>query len=123
MRVLVDMNLSPQLVKELSSRGIAARHWSSIGPHDAPDRELFDWARNHDYVVLTHDLDFGELLAATAARGPSVIQIRTQDVTPKALGLYLADVLDQFHDDLDRGALLTVDRRRARARVLPIRRS
>lgn len=123
MKILIDMNLSPRLVRELSSHGIAASHWSSIGAHNATDRELFDWARDHDHIVLTHDLDFGELLAGTEGRGPSVIQIRTQDVTPEALAHYLVTVLDQFRGDLERGALVTVDKRRARARVLPIRRS
>lgn len=123
MKLLIDMNLSPKLATELAARSIDAIHWSSVGPNNAPDRRLFDWARTHDYVVLTHDLDFGDLLAATGFRGPSIIQVRTQDVTPAALGQYLAEVISQFREELEQGALVTVDKRRGRARVLPIRRS
>jgi predicted nuclease of predicted toxin-antitoxin system len=43
------------------------------------------WARNNDYLVFTHDLDFGILLAHSRDSGPSVIQVRTQDVTPDHL--------------------------------------
>jgi len=32
--------------------------------------------------VFTHDLDFGDILAATGAEAPSVIQVRTEDTTP-----------------------------------------
>ncbi len=44
-----------------------------------------DWARPSGYVVFTHDLDFGALLAASHAGGPSVIQVRAQDVLPDHL--------------------------------------
>lgn len=43
------------------------------------------WARANDYIVFTHDLDFGAMLALTNAESPSVIQVRTQDVTPPIL--------------------------------------
>lgn len=39
------------------------------------------WTREHVYVVVTHDLDFSALLAATRAVGPSVIQLHTGCVT------------------------------------------
>lgn len=123
MRILIDMNLSPDWVAALESHGISSRHWASIGPADAPDRELLAWAQDHDYVVFTHDLDFGELLAASDAPGPSVIQVRTQDVTPDSLAQYLIGILRQFQDDLERGALVSVDKKRGRARILPIHKS
>lgn len=58
MRILIDMNLSPDWVRVLESAGHEAVHWSSVGSHDAPDRELFHWAKTGGYTVLTHDLDF-----------------------------------------------------------------
>jgi predicted nuclease of predicted toxin-antitoxin system len=44
------------------------------------------WARDHGHVVFTHDLDFGILLAHSKDGRPSVIQVRTQDVSPAHLG-------------------------------------
>ena len=65
MRLLVDMNLSPRWVGVLNEGGIEATHWSTLGAHNATDLEIMAYAAKHDYVVLTHDLDFGAILAAT----------------------------------------------------------
>ncbi len=70
-------------------------------------------------MVVTHDLDFSALLAATRAIGPSVIQVRTQDVLPNALQRVLIHAIKQFNDQLEKRALISVDPQRARARVLP----
>jgi predicted nuclease of predicted toxin-antitoxin system len=80
------MNLSPQWVDVFRRLGDDAVHWSTVGDPRAEDTEIMDWARNNGSVVFTHDLDFGALLAATQADGPSVIQVRAQDVTPRHLG-------------------------------------
>ena len=85
LRLLVDMNLSPSWVEILCDGGFEAEHWSQIGSHDAPDSELFEWARTHGYIVFTHGLDFGAMLNATQAESPSVFQVRTDDVSPEAL--------------------------------------
>src|SRR5690606_41682908 len=81
MKILIDMNLSPEWVDEFKKHGIAAVHWTSVGKFDAPDVLLMEWARNSGYIIFTHDLDFGTALALTNAEKPSVIQVRTQDVT------------------------------------------
>ena len=65
MKLLVDMNLSPAWVKILQQAGFDAIHWSEVGSPDAPDKTLFVWAREHKYIVFTHDMDFGAMLAAT----------------------------------------------------------
>ena len=79
------------------------------------------WARTNGYVVFTHDLDFGALLALTAQLGPSVIQMRTEDVTPEAQGENLLAALQRFAGPLADGALISLDEARARVRVLPIK--
>jgi predicted nuclease of predicted toxin-antitoxin system len=83
---------------------------------------IFDWAKSHGYIVFTNDLDFGAILAATNAAGPSVIQLRVQDVLPASLAPRLIAVLRQFEVELLEGALISVDERRSKARILPIRR-
>jgi len=84
-KLLVDMSLTPEWVSFLSGNGIEAEHWSEVGNPKAPDHEIMAFARERGYVVFTHDLDFGHLLAATNARGPSVIQVRTQNPTSAAV--------------------------------------
>jgi predicted nuclease of predicted toxin-antitoxin system len=120
MRILVDMNLSPAWVGILQNAGHEAVHWSSVGERTAPDREILAWARERGYVLFTHDLDFGAILAATAADAPSVIQIRTQDVSPQQAAALLLDVLQRFAYALGQGALISVEEHRARIRVLPL---
>jgi predicted nuclease of predicted toxin-antitoxin system len=120
MRLLLDMNLSPRWVEFLARHGIEAVHWSTVGDPKAADAVLMEWAREHGYVVFTHDLDFSALLAATRARGPSVLQVRTQDVLSDAIGFEVVEVLRTHHEALEQGAIVTIDRLGARVRILPI---
>ena len=121
MKIVIDMNLSPQWVPILKSAGHEPIHWSQIGADNAPDREIMTWARNNNHIVFTHDLDFGTLLAATNAESPSVIQVRTQDVSPKTLSTVVLSSLKQFEDRLKEGALVTVKQKQSKARVLPLK--
>jgi len=95
MKILIDMNLSPDWVKVLEHAGWEAVHWSTVGDMRAPDDIIMSWARENGYIVFTHDLDFGVLLALTRAESPSVIQVRTQDVFPDVLG----DRLSSRHEN------------------------
>ena len=81
-----------------------------------------DWARANEYVVFTHDLDFGAILAVTRAEGPSVLQVRAQNVLPEHLGEVVTAALRQVAQQLEAGALITVDEGTSRARILPINR-
>lgn|SRR5579885_189193 len=80
MKVLLGMNLSPRWVQFFAAHAIEAVHWSAIGAPAASDNEILDYAGANGFVVFTHDLDFGILLAASNSRRPSVLQIRTKDV-------------------------------------------
>lgn len=121
MKLLIDMNLSPRWVDVLADAGIEAVHWSTRGANHAPDSEIMAYARQHGYVVLTHDLDFGAILAATHGEKPSVIQIRADDVRPEVIGKPLILAVRQMASELKEGALLTVDPTRTRLRLLPLR--
>jgi predicted nuclease of predicted toxin-antitoxin system len=119
MKFLIDMNLSPDWLDVFTAEGWEAVHWSAIGDHRASDEVIMQWARDHAYVIMTHDLDFSALLAATQAIGPSVLQVRTQNVLPDALRIVLVNAIKQFTRELEEGALISIDPPRARARVLP----
>jgi predicted nuclease of predicted toxin-antitoxin system len=119
-KLLIDMNLSPDWVPYLRESGVEAVHWSAIGTYNAPDTEIMKWARDHACVVFTHDLDFGILLAHSKDGGPSVIQVRTQDVSPDRLGSVIVTALRMHGETLANGALLTIDESKSRVRILPI---
>lgn len=120
LRLLIDMNLSPDWVDVLREAGFEAEHWFRVGAANAPDNELFAWASQNGYFVFTHDLDFGALLAATQAVSPSVFQIRTDDVSPNALAVRTISLLQRFAPQLAAGALIVVDEKRERIRILPL---
>lgn len=115
------MNLSPRWVTLLANAGIESVHWSTLGAKKASDSEIMQFARTNDYVVITHDLDFSAILAATHGEKPSVVQIRAEDVSPDAIGNQIIAALLQMESELAEGALLTVDPNRTRLRVLPLR--
>jgi predicted nuclease of predicted toxin-antitoxin system len=121
MKLLIDMNLSPRWANFLAEADIEAIHWSTCGPKTAPDSEIVTYARRNDYVVLTHDLDFGAILAATHGEKPSVVQIRSEDVSPDLIGEQVIAALRQMTRELEEGALLTVDPNRTRMSMLPLK--
>lgn len=119
MKILIDMNLPPRWVQAFAMGGWEAVHWSQVGAPTASDHEIMGWARYNGYVVFTHDLDFSALLAATQGEGPSVIQVRTQNILPEAIEDLVINAINQFRNELERGAIITIDPHRARLRILP----
>ena len=117
-KLLVDMNLSPDWVPVLKSHGWSAVHWSTVGDPRASDRTIMEWAAKHEYVVLTHDLDFGAMLALSHAAGPSVLQVRAGDILPDHLEGSVIAALKENDADLSSGALVVVDINRSRVRIL-----
>ena len=120
MKILIDMNLSPDWTEAFTAANIESVHWSTIGDSRAQDIEIIEYARTNGYIVFTHDLDFGMILALTNAAGPSVIQVRTQDILPSSLANTLISVVQNNEPALDQGALIVVDEARARVRILPL---
>lgn len=120
MKLLVDMNLSPDWVPLLKAQGWVARHWSELGAGNAPDTELMSWAREHAHIVLTQDLDFSQLLFTTRERGPSVVLLRMDNEFDSAAREHVLAAVSQAQDALATGALLTISEKRVRLRHLPI---
>jgi predicted nuclease of predicted toxin-antitoxin system len=119
MKILIDMNLSPRWVKLFDDASVESAHWSTIGATNAPDKEIMDYAKANNYVVLTHDLDFSAILAVTHGEKPSVVQIRAENVSPDVIGWSVIAALRQMAAELEEGALITVDPKRTRLRLLP----
>jgi predicted nuclease of predicted toxin-antitoxin system len=70
----------------LGRPGSGTVHWSTIGQPEASDSEILDFAAENGWIVFTHDLDFGTLPATMRSSAPSVLQVRSQDVLPSAIG-------------------------------------
>jgi predicted nuclease of predicted toxin-antitoxin system len=119
-RLLIDMNLSPRWAPFLAAQGFEAVHWSSVGAANAPDTAIMDYAQAGGWVVLTADLDFSAILAATHSEKPSVAQLRAADISPEGCGIPVITALVQASEELKQGALVTIDLYRTRLRILPL---
>lgn len=121
MKFMLDMNLAPRWAEFLNQAGMEAMHWSRVGAADATDVEIMSYALDNNYWVITHDLDFGAILAASQLEGPSVIQLRASDVSPEAIGHHVVQAVNNHEADMEAGALLTIDPGRMRLSLLPLR--
>jgi predicted nuclease of predicted toxin-antitoxin system len=122
MRLVVDVNLSPAWVERLATRGVEAVHWSDVGAITAEEHEILSWTKAQERVLLTNDLDFSAILAATGDDSPSVVQLRTQSLMSEAAVDSVVAAVIAYAAEIESGALLSVDESRARVRLLPLRR-
>ena len=120
MKLLIDMNLPPKLANILTVEGIESVHWSRVGSMDAEDSEIFSYAIQNDYIIVTCDLDFSAMLSITSDRKPSVIQIRTRNVPWNELAKVVEKSISQSARELNAGAILTIDAKKLRLRLLPL---
>ena len=120
MKVLLDMNIPLKYAALLEKRGIEAIRWSDVGAPVAADEEIMAYARDNDFIVLTCDLDFSAILSATREMKPSVAQIRASVLhAEQAVDLVAAALLENA-EDLRKGAILSIDIKKARLRLLPL---
>jgi len=85
LRFLLDMNLPRQLGRPLQEQGHDCRHAAEHDLVRADDQEIVEIARTTGEVILTHDLDFGRILAFSGQAAPSVIIFRQTSTLPAQL--------------------------------------
>lgn len=120
MKLLVDMNLSPRWTGFLADADIRAAYWSDLGAGNAPDVEIMAFAKAHGYAVFTHDLDFSAILAGNPRGETQRCASWLPGREPEAIGDAVVTAVRQTADDLDQGALFTVEPSRMRLRLLSL---
>lgn len=75
MKLLFDHNLSPRLVNRLVDIFPNSSHLFLLGLEQVPDKEVWYYARDHDYMIVTKDSDFNEIVILLGFP-PKVIWIR-----------------------------------------------
>jgi len=120
MRFLADAGISPKTVDFLNQLGHDAAHVRALGLLRAEDSELVERARADSRIVLTFDLDFGDILALGVLTGPSVILFRLADERADSVNRRISIILAERSADLEAGALILVEDARYRVRKLPI---
>ena len=122
MRFLVDANLSPDVARLLTAAGHDAVAVRDLGLRNAADDEILDRALIEDRVIVSHDTDFGTLLAVRRQTKPSFVLIRSADpLTAKQVAGLIVDNLHVMAADLTAGAIVTFARGHLRSRLLPLR--
>ena len=120
MKFLLNMNLPRELGRRLASFGHEWRHVGDIGLASVPDEQVVAEARRTREVILTHDLDYGAILAFSGDDAPSVITIRIANTRPDHLLTRLTAVLPEVEQALVQGAIVSIEDAAARVRRLPI---
>lgn len=75
MRPLFDQNLAPRLVHDLADLYPDSAHVRDIGLKSSTDREIWDFARDQGYVIVSKDTDFQQM-SFVWGHPPKVIWIR-----------------------------------------------
>ncbi|NBC17479.1 MAG: hypothetical protein GVY18_09230 [Bacteroidetes bacterium] len=120
MRFLADMGIAQTTVEFLRSLGHDALHLRKQDLHRLPDPAILEKTRREGRILLTHDLDFSDLMAASGAFLPSVIVFRLRDMRPANVNRHLEAVLHEHAEALRDGAIISVTEGRSRVRMLPM---
>lgn len=120
MRFLADMGVDLRVVEWLRQQAHDAKHLRDEGLQRSANGEIFAKAIAETRVVLTFDLDFGEIAALTKGRKASVILFRLHNTRTPHVIERLAGALADCADALERGAVVVVEESRHRVRFLPI---
>ncbi|HBC43907.1 MAG TPA: hypothetical protein DCZ88_18965 [Pseudanabaena sp.] len=120
MKLLADMGVSQTVVRSLRAIDYDAKHLREEGLQCLLDMLIIEKAKNEARVILTFDLDFGDLMAASKDKLPSVIIFRLKNTSPQFVFNRLVNVLQNCADELTMGAVIIVSDERYRLRNLPI---
>lgn len=120
LRFLADIGISPASVAYLRTLGFDAVHLVEQGLQRMSDAEIIDKALKEDRVILTHDLDFGTLMAASSKALPSVVIFRLANMTPTNVNIYLQLLIRDHSEKLRSGAIISISETAIRTRLLPI---
>jgi len=96
MRLLFDQNISFRIMNVLPEKFIGSSHVKKEGLINATDKQIWDFAKNNEYTIVTQDSDFNDL---NILKGfpPKIIWIRTGNIKTMALQNILLD----YYDELD----------------------
>jgi predicted nuclease of predicted toxin-antitoxin system len=119
MRFLADMGVSTRVVEWLRNNGHDAKHLREEGLHRMPNGEIFTKAIHEDRIIITFDLDFGEIVALSKGKRASVILFRLHNTRTSHLLDRLSAVLKDSARSLEEGAVIVVEESRHRVRYLP----
>jgi predicted nuclease of predicted toxin-antitoxin system len=119
MRFLLDMNLPPAMAEWMRSDGHDAVHVRDLGQTRYPDYQIFAHAAADRRIVVTFDLDFGEIAAFAPGAGIGVVLLRLRLARHSYLQERLRAALAEAAEAFQAGAIVLVEDARIRIRRPP----
>ena len=120
MKFLADMGISPKTVTFCKVLEQDIVHLHEQGLDRMADFDILEKSLCEKRILLTHDLDFGELIARSRARLPSIIIFRLRNMSPEKVNLHLHEIISKHQDALQQGVIISVTEGQIRVRLLPI---
>ncbi len=120
MRFLCDMGISRKVSRWLRDQRHDSVHLGEEGLARLPNGGIMAKAVAEERVVLTFDLDFGEIVALAVDRIASVVVFRLRNARAEHVIERLSVALGEARDALEAGAIVVVEEHRVRIRRFPI---
>ncbi len=120
MRFLADMGISPKTVEWLRDSHHDAAHIGDERLHKAADSDIIAKAVAENRIILTHDLDFGAIMAGSRAALPSLVIFRLANMQPDRVSRYLEVLIERYGASLEEGVIVVITEKKIRVRHLPI---
>ena len=118
--ILLDQGLPRSAASLLRDEGWDVLHTGDIGLSRSTDRQILEFARNEQRVIITLDSDFHTILALTNASTPSVIRIRLEGLRGPDLALLIKRIWPRVEPQVKKGAMVTVTESGIRIRNIPV---
>lgn len=120
MNFLLNMNINRDMTALLQKRGHVCRHVGDLGMSRAKDVEIVAEAKRTGEVIITHDLDYGHLLAFSGESAPSVLILRLRDLSTDEIISRFDSVWSEIESPLMSGSIVSLSDKSLRIRNLPI---
>lgn len=79
MKFLFDQNISQRILKVLPENYVGSSHVKKAGLINAPDRQIWEFAKKNDFIIVTLDSDFNDLNSLLGFP-PKIIWIRSGNI-------------------------------------------
>ncbi len=120
MRFLLDMGVDVRVAAWLREQRHEAVHLRDEGLQRLPNGEIFTKAIAERRIIVTFDLDFGEIASLARGLKASVIVFRLHNTRTQHVLERLGAVLADCSSVLEKGAVVVVEETRHRVRQLPV---
>jgi predicted nuclease of predicted toxin-antitoxin system len=123
MRLLLDQGLPRSSAEILRNKGWDIQHTGEIGMSRATDRQILEYARDEQRIIITLDSDFHAMLAVENLDSPSVVRIRQEGLRGPELAELVDKIRSRIGQQLENGAMATITEKAIRIRKIPLHES